>query len=1237
MTNTDLKSPSKTYFQAFRVPGEKDHILIPVFQHPSQKELYVIWSDITDCFPGVTRIQYANVYIPKLRDSRLYSKKNNRGSYDGRIIAAKFDHRTAAPYGQDKTIDDEDQDRAEKVNGSDGKNEDDDNNRSGSVDGEATGQGADVDDEGQDDEGDESQDEKDIHEDDKVENGDENDTRDDEKVGSDNGNYEGDDIEGDYFEVGREFVTKEEEDNTVAGLDSISDMSTDEATQQATELEALASVSDLLPNVDKEGEEDSKQEEVEGEEEKVEEEKEKEKEEEKIKEEMHIVDVEEERQGELLELEEEEDEVVKVEAEDEMEEEVVEEEKVAVEDEEPSSVQQSPVAYSPRDMLLTIEDLVRHRVKDILKSQYSWAQQNGHSRLFCFLPILEDTAASPETTLTSSSTSTPATDVANASTGVHINTKFQLYYLCDCYEIPGSTEKITPHWVDKNGRDDISIPSSEELYQQQLRTLLPLVGDYVMGVLEMLQYGVYIDKVPQEAARRVALAIKYLESKGIRSCENYMDEMTLDSRSSLADPTLDRVPTITVLDVQTLVALKSGIVRSPYERYGELFPYRTSEGDIRWLCGFHWMHTWSYMGYYSRALTFKDNPMSSESRYDPIYGIMSSRIKGMNRAREFFDMAYHMARNPVFTVWLDFDLTLDDEAELANSIDRLSAAIVHIIVRGRNGTPEEIEAGMEYGQLEITAAALRNPNIELITISEAERNKEYVYQQLPNMLNVHLSYKPKSKDRITTVQRGTIGGKSKVVVRATDAGRAIAAIRRIAGGMHHFSELLFGPIHNRLSITVAAGDTAGNAGCNDVEDTDLSREGMMSFLDKRQWRDEITYSSNIPCDTKYLYLGYITTAEIKILLTRAGTELRDLITQNRHLKTLTVNVVTLECEPSPIYETYKELISDHPTIETFAIQFQRSKGFSSSYTWRNLADTAKIRVDMSCGRGDNVEAMFQRYAPLIERLEVDELSPKDAVALMKSVRRKKKPLVLKYLAVSNIHLMDPTVREILQELIVNGALEDVVVRGSVIPQAFQSRLTVKKEVSGKKEVSMEAAKLEKNVKIWAKFLIAIRHKVTELYVEDNPQRRLLEAMEVQPVTLPEMTRLGTFHLTCATPAGSSLFDRPWLEVLLEFKGPEPQHFDLLDEDPLTAREVEIFELRKEMTDVVSFEVRQTNVFTEATLLEIAGFVPRNSSVLQHFLVSDGIGINDDVATALALKLGPKKDKGAHINLNGFVV
>lgn len=73
MTPTDIKPPPcKTYFQEFRVSGENEHTLIPAVEHPITNDLYVIWSDITDCFPGVTKIQYANVYVPKLRDTRLY-------------------------------------------------------------------------------------------------------------------------------------------------------------------------------------------------------------------------------------------------------------------------------------------------------------------------------------------------------------------------------------------------------------------------------------------------------------------------------------------------------------------------------------------------------------------------------------------------------------------------------------------------------------------------------------------------------------------------------------------------------------------------------------------------------------------------------------------------------------------------------------------------------------------------------------------------------------------------------------------------------------------------------------------------------------------------------------------------------------------------------------------------------------------------------------------------------------
>lgn len=65
-------TPPDTYFQSFRSERDKGNILIPVVQHPIQGDLYVIWTDITDCFPGATRIQFDNVFIPLLRDKRCY-------------------------------------------------------------------------------------------------------------------------------------------------------------------------------------------------------------------------------------------------------------------------------------------------------------------------------------------------------------------------------------------------------------------------------------------------------------------------------------------------------------------------------------------------------------------------------------------------------------------------------------------------------------------------------------------------------------------------------------------------------------------------------------------------------------------------------------------------------------------------------------------------------------------------------------------------------------------------------------------------------------------------------------------------------------------------------------------------------------------------------------------------------------------------------------------------------------
>jgi hypothetical protein len=60
-----------TFFQAFRSEAERRTICIPAIRHPTIGELYVIWTDITDCFPRASRIQNGDEFIPFLRDDNL--------------------------------------------------------------------------------------------------------------------------------------------------------------------------------------------------------------------------------------------------------------------------------------------------------------------------------------------------------------------------------------------------------------------------------------------------------------------------------------------------------------------------------------------------------------------------------------------------------------------------------------------------------------------------------------------------------------------------------------------------------------------------------------------------------------------------------------------------------------------------------------------------------------------------------------------------------------------------------------------------------------------------------------------------------------------------------------------------------------------------------------------------------------------------------------------------------------
>ncbi|KAF9339738.1 hypothetical protein BGZ91_004877 [Linnemannia elongata] len=1018
-----------THYQAFRVPSEKEPIFFPAYQHPITKDLYVIWSDITICFPEATRIQFRNVYVPMLRDSRLYRVKPFGIKYHpGVVLDIIFGRKPA---------------------GRKNRNSSEHQSASSSIDhpavaavtvGEVPGHGA------------------------------------DHFARGENGKDDvGDHTEG---EGEAEAQTTKYQEYSAVGLNPMLQESTDQAVQFSVPI-----ISSALAK----GEEAPKQEDDSGT----------------------------KKQKEKQEREREQ--------------------------KKGHQQKETPVDNTRPKLPFTIEDLIRHRVKNIMEAWYSWAQCSGHSRFFVLLPVLGSNLRTSGAAPTSSTAPTPTSTATGSVPGIHNKTKFQLYFLCDCGDIPEAKDKANPHWIDKNGRIPTSLPAVKDLNQQQLRALIPVVGDYVMGILEMLKYGVYVDKIPQDTAQRVSLAIKYLESKGVQSCESFMTEMS-------SNPTV------------------------------------------------------------------------------PVTG-----------ALQFFELARHIPRNPVFTVWLDWDLTAKDENELAQAIGRLSAAVVHILVRGRSGPQDEVDAGVAFGQLRLTTAALQNSDIEMFTLTEADPEGNYNYQDLPTDFTYRQSYGPKAGAQVTVISRHERGGRMAAAVRGVDANLAFATIRRVTGGFHHFAGLRFGHSEHHL-IVKFGGTKEGEVVGSDVEkDTDFANGDMMSFIEKRQWKDEVYCTSNIDFGAQFFHLGYLSKVIMRFSHDSHRAEVRELIMSNKHLNAITLDCQMPDFDPSQVFETYKELLSEHPTIEIFQIHSRmHSAEVTSIFTWRNPNDPAKTR-----------------------RLSLEGIDETDAAAMLKSMRRKKRPLALKSISVRDIHLLEPTVREILQEVILKGAMEDVIIRGSVIAQGWRKE-------------SVSNARLMANVKIWAEFLVAVRSKVTELAVQDSPKRRFLQAMESQPAVSVEMPRLTLFHLTCATQA--SFLESAWLGMFFKYKGPAVQEEenvfksgDVSLADALT-RTSQMVEKNQTITDLrlcegviiredwdrllgyldfsqmVNFSVQQTNVLAPATLLQIANVVPRDSAVLQHFNVHDGRSVDDDTGAALEAIFGPKKadvegeQEGSKlIDFNGFVL
>ncbi|OAQ25804.1 hypothetical protein K457DRAFT_751686 [Linnemannia elongata AG-77] len=327
-----------THYQAFRVPSEKEPIFFPAYQHPITKDLYVIWSDITICFPEATRIQFRNVYVPMLRDSRLYrvkpfgikyhpgvvldiifgrkpASRKNRNSSEHQSVSSSIDHPAVAAV----TV------------------------------GEVPGHGAD------------------------------HFARDENSK-----NDVGDHTEG---EGEAEAQTTKYQEHSAVGLNPMLQESTDQAVLFSVPILSSASDREVLA----EGEEAPKQEDDSGT----------------------------KKQKEKQEREREQ--------------------------KKEHQQKETPVDNTRPKLPFTIEDLIRHRVKNIMEARYSWAQCSGHSRFFVLLPVLGSNSRTSGAASTSSTAPTPTSIATGSVPGIHYKTKFQLYFLCDCGDIPEAKDKANPH------------------------------------------------------------------------------------------------------------------------------------------------------------------------------------------------------------------------------------------------------------------------------------------------------------------------------------------------------------------------------------------------------------------------------------------------------------------------------------------------------------------------------------------------------------------------------------------------------------------------------------------------------------------------------------------------------------------------------------------------------------------------------------------------------------------------
>ncbi|CAO3565077.1 unnamed protein product [Mortierella alpina] len=862
---------------------------------------------------------------------------------------------------------------------------------------------------------------------------------------------------------------------------------------------------------------------------------------------------------------------------------------------------------------VTFMDVLERRGKEILQKRYHWSDA-VYPKLFYILPFV-DTAPESE--------NEPA-DLGKPLTFAD----FRVHFFCDCGDIKEFNSNFVTHskWKDMPKGYSIKVEKEDQVIEEY--------GDYLMAVLEILMYGAYVDGMLQLLAqtdpmlqRGFQLSVKFLESKGITSAKRLMMEKSPQSLEEVAP-----IPALDSKQLKKFVGTYLHIAQGT-RCIGGMHPYLTPDRDVRWVSLTHWV-AMSGHEELAEAMDFSNHPASSVCEFDTETGAFRAEIKTRERARDFYRLAEKLKTVCVLRLFLDWTLTLEDEDELCEAVPKFPAPVVKLMVR-TDPSPSEGAPGFGIGYSDVILAALANRKIEAFAMSQRNEDQRAIYGHDERFTMEH----PSLSDSLARFQWDPQTERLVLELCVTDLDKAIIVVRYALRGLHRLSRLKLRIDHwENVEITFIEHGQPGS----EIEDKHYDSGNLVPFFESRKCQDKIKYNCQRRRNSSLFFpTKCLTEVTLTYAYARDRNRIRDIIKQNKSLRTLELWNDPPVDDASQIFETYKSLMANHPTLTKFQVEMKHMRGGVTDFTWTGVSGPpADMSVRLSVSGQDKVVSVFQKYATSLSSLNLESPSVQDVAVLEKALRPKKGPFKLRRLMVTGTVDMQAGALEDLKRIILRSDFEEVLFGGSMEWRADD----VKKGLKRPSELLPAIARA-------AEFLVSINTKVTYISFHGKEAHTFLEDLADSKGPGSCMPRLQ--ELTISGETRQRLVQYRWFLSLILYKSRQGRDAARSKSPPevvlplqsLSLSNVEISEFdwnfllgAIDFNELETLRLEQTNPMTGAVLHRIVdAFSERRNNLTTFVLRAPGLSVYESAMYQQAML---NKAKGARetplVMINDFM-